>query len=463
MINPNLQDTYAISGVLTIREICKSTGSVLSEYVDENVVTELGINTMFLRAFMDDPDETMKLSNFFLGIDTGAEEDNAGGWDIFNPRPAQPYYTSLNQFSVYEVPESDMVIDYPSQNTLQAGTLLDGEFILNTFFPDAVDLRYTSATFRFANDTTFSYKRFPIRSLSRLIDVQIVWTFDFQNAQDFVCPLPPFSATLYNYYIEGSNSLMRMNNNLGEATSAGITASDYKILPDGTIYTLNGTTVRLYNQELDELASFSVLSSSLIDVHPNGDVIVVGGSRVVSYRNKSLRWNIILPTYIQSIWIVDQNRILIRSSQNIYLLSMSTGGILYSASYSDVSSLAATQDGEIFMGQPNRVVELLFDLSEVSNTPTASPVLSMTSHHDNDLLYAAGNILYKVNADLEFLWSRNVSGQIIDISVNREREIFVLTSSSLVRLNTDGTINSSTPLTNASKLISVGSRWGMED
>lgn len=178
-----------IQGILTIREICKSTGQIIDEYVDNNVITLQGINTLFLRMSLPDNDTTMKLSRFKIGIDYGENEDLSSGWTMLNPKPAQKTYTSLNQFVVYEVPESDMIFDYPDSNTLQAATLLDGKYILDSFFPGEVDLRYTSATFRFANETTFSYKRFPVRSLSRLIDVQLVWTFKFDNATDYVCPV----------------------------------------------------------------------------------------------------------------------------------------------------------------------------------------------------------------------------------------------------------------------------------
>lgn len=182
-------EAQPIQGVIEIREICKETGEILSTYSDENVITHLGMNTLWLRSVYEDLDTNMKLKNFHLGIDYGAEEGDGGTWTQLDPKPAEKGYTSDNQFVVYAVPETDMVIQYPDANKVQYGTLLDGKYILDTFFPGDVDMRYSSATLRFENDTTFSYKRFPVRSLSRLIDVQIIWTFTIYNEEDYVCPV----------------------------------------------------------------------------------------------------------------------------------------------------------------------------------------------------------------------------------------------------------------------------------
>lgn len=180
-----IDEQYGVKGVLTIKEFSKETGELLSSWTDENVITTLGMNTLFLRAALPDEEETMIFHRFCIGIDTGDNEDPSGGWDDLNPRPAKKEYTSLNQYVVYEVHPEDMVYDHISTHEFQASTLLDGEYVLNTFYPDDPDIRYTSATLRFENDTTFSYKRFPVRSLSRLIDVQLMWSFTFENKDGF--------------------------------------------------------------------------------------------------------------------------------------------------------------------------------------------------------------------------------------------------------------------------------------
>lgn len=210
-----------INGVVTIRTICKQTGDVIDEFKDNNVVTLNGMEHLWTRAEGDKKTSDYTIQNFVLGSDFGVEE--GGDWSIFAPKPAQNNYTNENQFVIYEDSPTNTVFEYPDLNEMQVGTLLDGEAILDEYFPDEVTVRYNSATIRFGDGTVFSYKRFPVRSISRLVDVQILWTFTLVDSALFDCgdieppvvePEPDHSLGISVYAgYWGDNTIHKMDDN----------------------------------------------------------------------------------------------------------------------------------------------------------------------------------------------------------------------------------------------------------
>lgn len=164
MIN---KEKAKIGGHLKIIEICQVTGKECVVFDDENVVTDTGFATFFQRATQSTGGSY--LHNIILG-------DDYGTGDLLNPEPADASYTQANQSVVYEIPNSDITFTYPTTNVVRFETTLDGTYIMDTFYPTETELQYTSATTRFQNATVFSYKRFPVRSISRLVSIQIIWT-----------------------------------------------------------------------------------------------------------------------------------------------------------------------------------------------------------------------------------------------------------------------------------------------
>jgi len=179
-----------IQGILTIREIDKATGATLSEFSDKNVITEKGMNALWKRLSLDDTNDDYRFSAFYLGEDYGAGEDT-GDWSIFLPRPAKKNFTDMNQQVIYQVDPTEMVYSFPDENVLEVATLLDGKNIMDTLFPNEVNAKYNSATLRVGNGTVFSYKRFGVRSISRLIDIQVIWTFTLMDSSLYDCSIEP--------------------------------------------------------------------------------------------------------------------------------------------------------------------------------------------------------------------------------------------------------------------------------
>lgn len=486
MIRPEQMD---IEGILTINEFSKETGELLYTYEDTNVITELGMNTLFLRMVKPDANTTMKLKNFFLGIDYGLEEDTGGGWTVFNPRPALKTYTSLNQYKVYEVPAADMVFDYPDANSFQVGTLLDGKYILDAFFPEEVDLRYTSSTFRFENDTTFSYKRFPVRSLSRLIDVQIVWTFRFVNATDYICPLPDYEALINVYSVE-NGSLQRYADDMVRTEVSSLTGIvDAKVRPNGDIFFVDSNNqLRVLTENLSSSIDRALTASDVVhsfDLDQSANILaLLNNSSVAKYNSAGdQQWEVSVGAGSPySIWAIDNTRIAVSledttsdsltlSDNRVYVISSETGSILYTGIYDNgfgktgQYDLFSSSGGELFVvqyvsGGANNLIKVNYDLTEISRVSLDGVPTAFYSIHDNFILVAVGSTVTQYDADLNFIGDFTAPSNIIGLSVDRERDLYVAMSDTIHKTNLLGEVLESSATTGLPSSISaVGSKW----
>lgn len=153
-------------------EICKETGKERILFDDDQAITLEGFSEMAKR--MTYPTQHADITgSYFDHIVLG---DDIGDGTIFQPEPATANMTAADQNVVYTIPAEDIIINYLSPTEFEFTTVLDGSLILDNYFPNEVDMRYTSATLRLANGKAFSYKRFDVKSLSRLVSIKIEWT-----------------------------------------------------------------------------------------------------------------------------------------------------------------------------------------------------------------------------------------------------------------------------------------------
>lgn len=167
-------DEMDLNGHLKIRDRDSVTGEILSEteFSEHNVVTVQGASIFLERATQSQGGSY--ISTIYLG-------DDVGTGNLLNPEEERESYTGVVQQIVYEVPVSDITITYPDPFTFEVNTVLNGTTILENNFPFDIDMRFSSATIRFANGDAFAYKRFPVRSLSRLVDIELVWTVSLKE------------------------------------------------------------------------------------------------------------------------------------------------------------------------------------------------------------------------------------------------------------------------------------------
>jgi len=157
------------------------TGEIKSSetiFDEDNVITNEGLAEAMKRLTFPDGDSNA-VDAYVYNIVLG---DDVGTGTLLDPQIAVSSLKSTDQSVVYEIPNSDISFTYTTSTELKLGTMLNGTSILDTYFPNDVDMRYTSATIRLKNGKSLSYKRFPVRSLSRLVDIEIIWTLTLEPA-----------------------------------------------------------------------------------------------------------------------------------------------------------------------------------------------------------------------------------------------------------------------------------------
>lgn len=169
------EEIFLIDGILEMTSTSKTDGRVVDYFKEHNVITMEGYTELVNRITVDTLTASIAdswLYQFALG-------DDVGTGDFINPEAAVSSYTAATQNVVYTVPYADMVVTYPVNGQIVASTTLDGQTIMDTNYPNDVDMRYCSATMLYKNGKTFSYKRFPARALTRQVDIGITWTYTF--------------------------------------------------------------------------------------------------------------------------------------------------------------------------------------------------------------------------------------------------------------------------------------------
>lgn len=167
-----------VEGILTISEFDEK-GFLIGKLQERNMVTDAGIRALWGRITTADTTASLRLDTLVLGDDFG----NPNEWSIFNPEPPNRSFTAADQNATYTIPE--VTFEFPSDEALRCSVLIDGTETMNNDFPEEIEYHYTSMTLRFNNGTVFSFKRFPIRSISRNVQVFIDWRFRVVNAPEW--------------------------------------------------------------------------------------------------------------------------------------------------------------------------------------------------------------------------------------------------------------------------------------
>lgn len=155
-----------MSGQLTIVTRNIETGEIIDQFDDQNVYLDQG-KTQALRAFVDGGD--FRIKTIFIG-------DDVGTGTIMNPEEPNASYTEANQSIVYEVPaENEFYVTYPEYNQVRLTAAISGPNVM-ALYPTDPNVVYTSATIRTRDDRAIAYRRFPPRTISELVSVDLIWT-----------------------------------------------------------------------------------------------------------------------------------------------------------------------------------------------------------------------------------------------------------------------------------------------
>lgn len=154
------------TGRLSFRIINRETGEVVDQFDDKNVLV-VDSRTSITRAIAGN---TLGVIRFLkIGNDVGSGT-------IYEPEPAHESYDENVMNVLFE--SQNLTVGYPDPRTVAFNVLVRGTDVLRQH-PGLTDVKFTSAALHTADGNVFSYKRFPVRTISDVLDLSIVWTIGF--------------------------------------------------------------------------------------------------------------------------------------------------------------------------------------------------------------------------------------------------------------------------------------------
>lgn len=154
-----------VSGHVSIVTKCIKTGDILDVFENNNVFLDQG-KAIMVKAFAEGGDNRIK--TIHIGEDFGSGS-------IMVPEDVTSDMTEADQDEVYEVPTSSFTVSYPEADKVRFTASIDGPTLMNEY-PSKPNVVYTSATLRTVGGEAVAYRRFPPRTISDMVSVDIVWT-----------------------------------------------------------------------------------------------------------------------------------------------------------------------------------------------------------------------------------------------------------------------------------------------
>lgn len=161
------RDSFRIIGEVCIIERSLETGEVVGKYCENNIVLNTGKNSI-LRAMSTTDTNAHTARTIKIG-------DDVGSGTVLAPEQPIATLTAANQSVIYEVDPNAIFVSNPSQTSVRFSTTLNGAAVMENF-PALPNIVYTSAVLYTYDNTAIAYKRFPGRTISPLISVEISWT-----------------------------------------------------------------------------------------------------------------------------------------------------------------------------------------------------------------------------------------------------------------------------------------------
>lgn len=140
-------------------------GKIVGEFEEKNIILDQG-RRLFLRAASGDINSTVKTIKIGKDVGTGT---------LLNPQQPVGSLTETAQDVVYTTPEAEFFVTYPTTNSVRYLATINGANVM-TGYPTLPNVVYTSASIYTLGGKSITYKRFPARTISSLISVDISWT-----------------------------------------------------------------------------------------------------------------------------------------------------------------------------------------------------------------------------------------------------------------------------------------------
>lgn len=142
-------------------------GEVVGRFEEKNIVLTQG-KGIILRAWADAANSASTVSTIKIGNDVGSGT-------ILAPEEPTAGLTEAVQTVVYETPGAEFFVSYPSSNSVRFLATINGANVMSNY-PTLPNVIYTSASIYTLDGKSVTYKRFPARTISALISVDISWT-----------------------------------------------------------------------------------------------------------------------------------------------------------------------------------------------------------------------------------------------------------------------------------------------
>lgn len=155
-----------INGVYSETVRCALTGKVLDEFTEDNLVVSVGIQGLL---------QMLGSGGVAKTIDTIKIGQDVGDGNILEPQDPTLDLTASDQDVLYTIPSGEFFVTYPESNQVRFFGTINGATVMNDF-PLQPNVIYTSAALYTLDGEVFSYKRFPARTISNLISIDVSWT-----------------------------------------------------------------------------------------------------------------------------------------------------------------------------------------------------------------------------------------------------------------------------------------------
>lgn len=164
---------HKLKGRFSVDLIDKETGEIVESYEDNNLIVDLA-GQAIVNCVSGGLQSDWAINNVWIG-------DDVGTGDKFTPQAPQPDYTSANIDLIYQTPTLNVA--YPTPVSVMFNITIDGNVIVdasNTKYGltgDTADI--TSTALMTGNGSVFAYKRFPVKVITRFVNLLIRWTIEY--------------------------------------------------------------------------------------------------------------------------------------------------------------------------------------------------------------------------------------------------------------------------------------------
>jgi len=161
--------------------IVRTTGSWVTDgFIDEMVITITSSTSNNTTYTIDSVTATTLtlISGDTIVVETGSSGVSVSGApSLDNPIPPSDTYNASTMSIIYTDPDP-FTVGYSNSTSVTFSSTISGVDVM-TYYPLDITKIITSAALHTGNTNVFAYKRFPQKSISKLVDILVNWTIKF--------------------------------------------------------------------------------------------------------------------------------------------------------------------------------------------------------------------------------------------------------------------------------------------